>query len=643
MKKFLHKHFSIFIMLLLILSGSVIIFPLELVTAGSYDGYDLATAILSDLSVLVSSNYSDRDNQGCRQRTVLSSLGTLVPTNGSTFALLSTGMAGADPVTTDALNPGSERGTWFKNKYGQPRDEAILTLILEVPDGMHYLYYDVQFLSAEYPEYVGSQYNDELTVTVDSPSKGISEYNINVNSGDFILDSIDIPGTGFDIFAQSGNPMLVDWVDTTPRIPGADAGATALVTREHPVSPHEQVTIIFNIKDIGDSQFDSAAFIDNLMFSGYAKTKIITRKTVEDLNGEIPEPGDILEYSITISNIGDADQSDNPDNEFEDFIPDNTTYVPGFASASSGLITYDGGENKITWNGAIAAESSIALSFRVTVNPALPNGVEISNQGTVYWDSNENGTNDATELTDDPTVDDGIDQDGDGETEDDDPTIVVVSSYEPPSTLTEDFSDDTPGGNATQTYYKYMWFKTTDAIVGSNFEVASSYHYSTVRSFKTKLRSSGSPQHWEYNLSAFNMEIEWWEVWFACGNASEASDLFLEFKDDNGNDVAKIKFEYDQKGTDPLTDYVIKLYYWSPFNGWNRLYSDYSWGYLYNGWYKLRIESIDPDDINYSLFRTGKGLVDYTIDGQLSSPFSNLESIEWSNTCLLYTSPSPRD
>jgi len=112
---------------------------------------------------------------------------------------------------------------------------------------MHHLYYDIQFFSSEYPEYIGSQYNDQVIITVDSPYEGMSEYTIDVNSGDFILNSLDIPGSGFDIFAQSGNPMLVDWVDTTPRIPGADAGATALITRGHPVHPFEHVTITFNI------------------------------------------------------------------------------------------------------------------------------------------------------------------------------------------------------------------------------------------------------------------------------------------------------------------------------------------------------------------------------------------------------------
>jgi len=632
MKKRFNKNLTIIMGIGIIVSLIFNIFLLENVNAGSYDGADLATAILANQSTLISSSYTDRDNEGHRQGDVLSSLGTILPTEGSTFALFSTGIAGNVPVTTNALNPGDERGTCFKNKYGQPRDEATLRMTLQVPAYMHYLYYDIQFFTSEYPEYVGSQYNDRVIVTVDSPSKGVTTYTMDVNSGDFILDSHDIPGTGFNIFATSGDPDLVDWVDTTPRNPGADAGATALVGREHPVSPNEQINVTINIKDIGDNQFDSAIFIDNLIFSGYAKTEIIARKTAKDLNGGFLECEDVIEYTTTISNIGAANQSDNPGNEFEDVIPDNTTYVTGSLSTTSGLLEYDAGENKITWNGEIPSESSVALTFQVKVNTGLANGVIISNQGTVFWDSNENGTNDATELTDDLAVDDGIDQDEDGETDDDDPTNMIVSSYEPPSTLTEDFSDDSPGGNATQSYYIYKWFETTEGTEGSNFEVASSYHYSTSRSFKTKIRASSEiSSYWNYFLSQFNSDIVWWEAWFACGNISEESDLFLDFKNTDNNDIAKVKLEYVQAGSDHPSDYVVKLYYKSS-SEWIQLNSDFPGGYLYNGWYKIRIEKYGDNYINYSLYQAGKGLVDSQTASTVGPSFSNLARVEWSST-----------
>ena len=635
------KNIGIFIVIGFLISTVFVIFPPERVKAGSYDGEDLALAILANQSTLVSSSYTDTDQSGHRQAAVLSSLGIISPTHGSTFALFSTGIAGEVPVTTNEEKPGDERGTWFKNKHGYPRDSATFIMTLQVPAYMHYIYYDVQFFSAEYPEWVGTVYNDELTITVNSPSKGISEYIFDINSGYFVLDSNGIPGTGFDIFAQSGDPGGVDWVDTTPRTPGADAGASDLVPIGgviHPVSPHEQITVTIDIHDTGDNILDSAAFIDNLAFSGYAKTEIVARKTAQDLNGGDLECNDTIKYTVTISNTGTANQQNNPGNEFEDLIPDNATYVIGSATATLGAISYNAGENKITWNGAVPAESSVSLTFKVTVNSSLENDALISNQGTVYWDSNEDGANDETELTDDPHVDDGIDLDGDGDTNDDDPTDLYVVVFEPPPTVTEDFSDDIAGGKATQSYLGRDWFETSSGTVGSIFEVVSGYHYLTDKSFKTKLRSSGSPQYWHYNLTNLESDIEWWEICFKCGNASEESDLCLDFKNSVGNDIAKIKFEYVQMGTEPPTDWVLELNYWNPGNEWNRLCSDFSGGYLYNSWYKLRIENY-PSYIVYSLNRTDIGMIYSKTGNHLSAPFSDLANVEWINTKLPIVCP----
>jgi len=642
-------NFVLFVVLMLITSSFLII-PSEKVKAGSYDGADLANAMLADPSTLVSSLYWDTDSSGTRDVAVVSSLGTLLPTDGSTFMLLSTGVAGAVPITTNAVDPGDESGTWFGRR--QPSswetfDEAELTLQLQVPQYMHYLYYDVQFFTAEYPDYIGTIYNDKLTITVNSQSQGTSVHIIDVNGGDFVLNAHDIPDTGFDVFSISkwtGNPTSpsgVDWLTRTPGAPGADGGATALVSREHAVSPNEIITFTIDIKDVGDNIFDSTAYIDNVMFSGYAKTEIIARKTVEDLNGGEAEPEDTLEYMITISNIGTADQSNNPDHEFEDFIPENTEYVSGSVYVESsipdpGTVAYDLVENKITWDGGLPAESSVKVIFQVTINAGLPNGLEISNQGTVYWDSNEDGTNDATELTDDPAVDDGIDQDGDGETNDDDPTIIVVSSYELPSELTEGFDDDEPGGKATQSFEENIWFETSEDAVESNFEVASDYYYSSAhQSFKTKLRSSSPTQYWNYSLSQLNSEITSWEVWFACGNTSEEYDLFLDFENSVGSDIAKIKYEYIQDGSEDPTDYVVKLYYSNPSGGWVSLDSDYPGGYLYNGWYKLRLEKNGTDKINYTLYQNGveQVAVAFQQDEALTSlSFSELTSVAWSST-----------
>lgn len=616
----------------------------NIVQAGSYDGNDLAIASLSDPTTLISSQYWDRDTVGHRQSMVLPSRGNLIPTDGSSFVIFSTGRADLVYATSNGLCPGSERGNWFQGgQYGTPRDEANLQMQLLVPAYMHYLYYDIQFFTVEYPDYVGTQYNDQLTITVSSPSKGVSSYIINVNGGDFVLNARDtaLLGTGYNLFAQDNAPSGVDWLQATQNSNGADAGASALIGREHPVSPGEIITLTIDLKDEGDNQFDSMAFFDNLRFSGYARTQVMARKTVSDLNGNLVECEDILEYSITISNIGTANQNNNPGHEFEDALPTFTQYVAGSATAGSGAISYDGGTNKIFWDGTIAAQSSVALSFKVTVNTGVANDTKISNQGIVHWDENEDGINDKNELTDDPTVDDAIDQDGDGLTGDDDPTIVSIWSFEAPTILTEDFAgmEDIVGGKAQQSYHGQVWFDTSAESAESNFEVSPSYHYLTARAFKTKLRSVSDTQYWNYSFATFNRQIASWEVWFTCGNSSEPADLYMNFTTSDGKDITKIKLEYLFVANVPLScSYQVKMSV-KTSTGWVQLRSDYPNGYLYNGWYKVRIEKNGNSAMNYSLMRNGIGVTELVTCSGLGSSFSSLASVEWRSTQNPVVSP----
>lgn len=616
----------------------------------------LANAILADPSTLESSSYTDKSSSD-QQATILTSLGDIMPTDGESFILLSTGVAGT-VATTDGQDPGDERGTWFGPQYPKKAkkfDKAILTLDLQVPSGMHYLYYTSQFFSTEGPEWIDAGYNDKLTVTAthNGITLGTHITDVDEHGGDLVLDAYDIPGTGFDLFAKvkgttdPDDPEDVDWVSTIPGVFGSDANAALAVDRGFQVPENEIITLTFNIRDAGDNQLDSAAYIDNVVFWPEIRANISAKKTVEDLNGGIAEPGDILEYTIDISNIGIVDQKNNDGDEFEDFIPDSTTYVTDSASAESAVgdpdpPIYDPVENKITWNGEIPAHSSVRITFQVTINGDTLDGTVISNQGNVSWDSSDDGIdeNDAIELTDDPDIDDGIDQDGDGATDDDDPTNITAFRF--PETVTEDFSDDQPGGKATESYAGYTWFETSETSGEGNFEVASNYNYSasihdyisTSHSFKTKMRSSSSPQYWNYTLSDLNSNISWWEAWFACGNASEAANLSLIFTNDIGEVAARIRFDYVHADTESPMDWLLELYYRDPDyeDEWSRLYSDFVGGYLYNDWYKLKIEENDLGNIDYSLNRTGRGLVASGTGVQLDVPFSNFTSLKWEST-----------
>jgi hypothetical protein len=259
------------------------------------------------------------------------------------------------------------------------------------------------------------------------------------------------------------------------------------------------------------------------------------------------------------------------------------------------------------------------------------NGTNISNQGTVFWDGDEDGINDVTELTDDNSIDDGIDSDGDNETDDDDPTNITVIAFSPATVATEDFSDDTAGEPATQEYYGRQWFVTNNESLGNKFEVVDDYHYSTDKGFKTQIRASSPVQYWTYDLQQLENELNAWEAMFACENASEAYDLNLTLKD-GVLTIAKLKFQYFHHGDYLPTDWLLRIYYYNPSGSWVRLSSGYFGDYFNKGWYKIRIEKVGENQLNYSIYQGADNLVDYEIANKLAGSLSDLEEITFTST-----------
>jgi uncharacterized repeat protein (TIGR01451 family) len=111
--------------------------------------------------------------------------------------------------------------------------------------------------------------------------------------------------------------------------------------------------------------------------------------------------GGTITYTVTLSNAGPGAQADNPGNEFTDVLPAGLALVS--ATASSGTAVATTGTNTVTWNGAIPAAGSVTITITATILPAAA-GTTVSNQGTIAFDADGNGTNEATAQTDDPGV-----------------------------------------------------------------------------------------------------------------------------------------------------------------------------------------------------------------------------------------------
>jgi uncharacterized repeat protein (TIGR01451 family) len=106
--------------------------------------------------------------------------------------------------------------------------------------------------------------------------------------------------------------------------------------------------------------------------------------------------GDTVTYTIVLVNDGAGPQGDNPGDELTDLLPAGLTLVS--ANASTGTTVATLGTNTVTWNGALAAGSTVEITIVATINAAP--GTRITNQATFSYDGDGNGSNDAAGVTD---------------------------------------------------------------------------------------------------------------------------------------------------------------------------------------------------------------------------------------------------
>ncbi len=178
------------------------------------------------------------------------------PTAGFDFGVLSSG------DVTDATSPNVSGST--TTSFGGPNrrgnsdfDVTILRVDVLVPESVNCLVgLDFQFFSEEYPEYVGSSFNDAFIAELDTSTWSTSGSQI----------------TAPDNFAfdEAGDPITINTVGATTMNPENAAGstydgATPLLRASTPITPGEH-SIYLSIFDQGDRALDSTVLFDNLQF-----------------------------------------------------------------------------------------------------------------------------------------------------------------------------------------------------------------------------------------------------------------------------------------------------------------------------------------------------------------------------------------
>ena len=129
-----------------------------------------------------------------------------------------------------------------------------------------------------------------------------------------------------------------------------------------------------------------------------SKASVTGTKTVAGILAS----GTSVTYTVVLTNGGLSAQADNPGNEFTDVLPSTLTLVS--AAASSGTAVATVASNTVTWNGGIAAGGSVTITITATINTTTLPGTVVTNQGSIAFDSDGNGSNESATTTDDPAV-----------------------------------------------------------------------------------------------------------------------------------------------------------------------------------------------------------------------------------------------
>ncbi len=210
------------------------------------------------------------------------------PTQGNTYAILTNGEVNTiaslfeseDFGSTEYLNqqeaPGVERGP-------ASHDWTVLKVDVNVPGGDNCLGADFRFLSEEYPDYVGSEFNDAFIAETDSSSWRVEEGGELIRPNDFAAS----PG---------GVAISVNGAGATEMYPEEAEGtyfnaATELITTKTPITPGAH-SIYFSIFDASDHVLDSAVFIDNLRFFNEGPGACKPPIAGATLEGEVKNPAE---------------------------------------------------------------------------------------------------------------------------------------------------------------------------------------------------------------------------------------------------------------------------------------------------------------------------------------------------------------
>jgi hypothetical protein len=233
----------------------------------------------------------------------LASLGGF-PVQSDSFAVISTGGA-ANAFLPNLSNSLSTVLSGLNTS--EPEDLVQLTLTLNVPPTSTHWAVNWKFFSEEFPEFVGSAFNDAFLIETPSSS--------------FTLSGANITAPNNVAFDPSGALVTVNTTGAVGMTSGNAAGttydgATEKLTTVGLIPPGAStITLVFSVMDLGDSIYDTTVFLDNFRFvSAAAPTPVQGGSNEPPVIDVPPSPAIGTEFSVAaLSNVTFTVQASDPD------------------------------------------------------------------------------------------------------------------------------------------------------------------------------------------------------------------------------------------------------------------------------------------------------------------------------------------
>jgi hypothetical protein len=201
--------------------------------------------------------------------------GLYMPDAGPSFGVLSTGNVELADPPNNSDSAGEDNGQETRNVH----DLSVLKLDVTVPPGDDCLSFDLAFYSEEYPEFVGSAYDDGFLAELDANSWTYDPESSTVDApANFAFDEehhlLTVNSANFTAAGETG--LQYD-------------GSTQLLEAATPVKPGAH-SVYLSLFDAGDGIYDSAAFLDNLRTRAVPASDCAAGATVADSDGDaIPD------------------------------------------------------------------------------------------------------------------------------------------------------------------------------------------------------------------------------------------------------------------------------------------------------------------------------------------------------------------